>query len=90
MLEQEELCKNAIKKGRLKVVKRPVLIAIIGYIIGIIVGLYLQISIAPFCILIIVTDIIYKQFLKSKRKHQKLKLFSIKRYFNYNLSSNFT
>lgn len=31
MLEQEELCKNAIKKGRLKVVKRPVLIAIIGY-----------------------------------------------------------
>ena len=42
MLEQEELCKNAIKKGRLKVVKRPVLIAIIGYIIGILVGLYLQ------------------------------------------------
>lgn len=63
--------------------KRPIVVAIIGYIIGIIVGLYLQISIAPFCILIIVTDIIYKQFLKSKRKHQKLKLFSIKRYFRY-------
>lgn len=63
--------------------KRPIVVAIIGYIIGIIVGLYLQISIAPFCILIIVTDIIYKQFLKSKRKHQKLKVFSIKRYFRY-------
>ena len=63
--------------------KRPIVVAIIGYIIGIIVGLYLQISIAPFCILIIVTDIIYKQFLKNKRKHQKLKLFSIKRYFRY-------
>ena len=63
--------------------KRPIVVAIIGYIIGIIVGLYLQISIAPFCILIIVTDIIYKRILKNKRKHQKLKLFSIKRYFRY-------
>ncbi len=48
MLEQEELCKNSIKKGRLKVVKRPVLIAIIGYIIGIIMGLYFNFSIALF------------------------------------------
>ena len=54
MLEQEELCKNAIKKGRLKVVKRPVLIAIIGYIIGIIMGLYFNFSIALFYIPIIV------------------------------------
>ena len=63
--------------------KRPIVVAIIGYIIGIIVGLYLQISIAPFCILIIVTGIIYKRILKNKGKHQKLKLFSIKRYFRY-------
>lgn len=63
--------------------KRPILVAIIGYIIGIIVGLYLHKSIVPFCILVIVTDIIYKQFIKEKRKHQKLKLFSIKRYFRY-------
>lgn len=63
--------------------KRPIVVAIIGYIIGIIVGLYLQISMVPFCILIIVTEIIYKQLLKNKRKHQKLKLFSIKRYFRY-------
>ena len=63
--------------------KRPIVVAIIGYIIGIIVGLYLQISIAPFCILIIVTVIIYKRILKNKGKHQKLKLFSIKRYFRY-------
>ena len=33
--------------------KRPIFVAIIGYILGIIVGLYLNISIVPFCILII-------------------------------------
>ena len=63
--------------------KRPILVAIIGYIIGIIVGLYLNISIVPFCILIIAIHLIYKKKLNKKRKHQKLKLFSIKRYFRY-------
>ena len=62
--------------------KRPIVVAIIGYIIGIIVGLYLQTSIVPFCICIIVTYIIYKK-LNEKKESNKLKLFSIKRYFRY-------
>ena len=77
MLEQEELCKNAIKKGRLKVVKRPVLIAIIGYIIGIIMGLYFNFSIALFYIPIIVIYI-FKKTLKISKK--EFKLISLKRY----------
>ena len=63
--------------------KRPILVAIIGYIIGIIVGLYLHTSIVPFCVLIIATYLIYKKSANNKRKNQKLKLFSIKRYFRY-------
>ena len=62
--------------------KRPILVAIIGYIIGIIVGLYLHTSIVPFCICIVATHIIYKKITK-KKKNKKLKLFSIKRYFRY-------
>ena len=80
MLEQEELCKNAIKKGRLKVVKRPVLIAIIGYIIGIIMGLYFNFSIALFYIPIIVIYF-FKKTLKISKK--EFKLISLKRYFRY-------
>ena len=71
MLEQEELCKNAIKKGRLNVVKRPVLIAIIGYIIGIIMGLYFNFSIALFYIPIIVIYF-FKKTLKISKKEFKL------------------
>lgn len=63
--------------------KRPILVAIIGYIIGIIVGLYIHTSIVPFCVLIIATYLIYKKSANNKRKNQKLKLFSIKRYFRY-------
>lgn len=63
--------------------KRPILVAIIGYIIGIIVGLYLHTSIVPFCVFIIATYLIYKKSANNKRKNQKLKLFSIKRYFRY-------
>ena len=80
MLEQEELCKNAIKKGRLKVVKRPVLIAIIGYIIGIIMGLYFNFSIALFYIPIIVIYFFNKTLKISKKE---FKLISLKRYFRY-------
>ena len=62
--------------------KRPIFVAIIGYILGIIVGLYLHTSIVPFCICIVATPIIYKKITK-KKKSNKLKLFSIKRYFRY-------
>ena len=46
--------------------KRPILIAMIGYIIGILVGLYLKISIAPFCFLVIAIYKI-KQIYKAKK-----------------------
>ena len=46
--------------------RRPILIAMIGYIIGILVGLYLKISIVPFCFLVIAIYKI-KQIYKTKR-----------------------
>ena len=64
--------------------KRPIFVAIIGYILGIIVGLYLHISIAPFCIILIAMYMIYKNTnYKNKQRNNKLKMFSIKRYFRY-------
>ena len=63
--------------------KRPILVAIIGYIIGIIVGLYLQISVVPFYIAIIAIYEFYKKFFIHQKLKQKLNLFSIKRYFRY-------
>lgn len=61
--------------------KRPILVAVIGYIIGIIVGLCLHISVVPFCFLIIAIYFIYKKLLYNKKR--KLKLFSPKRYIKY-------
>ena len=61
--------------------KRPILIAIIGYIIGIIVGLYFKISIVSFYIPIIATYFIYK--LCNKKQTKKFQLISIKRYLRY-------
>ena len=62
--------------------KRPILIAVIGYIIGIIVGLYFKISIVSFYIPIIATYYIYK-YLNKKATTKKLKILSIKRYIRY-------
>lgn len=59
--------------------KRPILIIVIGYIIGIIWGLYLKISIVPFYILLIGIYIITKLPYSKKR----FRIFSIKRYFRY-------
>lgn len=65
-------------------IKRPILIAIIGYIIGIIVGLYLKTSIVRFYIPIIATYLIIKKLIKNKpKKVSKLKLLSLKRYIRY-------
>ena len=61
--------------------KRSILIAVIGYIIGIIVGLYFKISIVPFYIPVIATYFIYKFF--NKQKTKKFQLLSIKRYLRY-------
>lgn len=61
--------------------KRPILIAVIGYIIGIIVGLYFNKSIVLIYIPIIALYFIYK--FCNKEKKEKFKLLSIKRYFRY-------
>ena len=61
--------------------KRPILIAVIGYIIGIIVGLYFKISIVSFYIPVIATYFIYK--FCNKKQTKKFQLLSIKRYLRY-------
>lgn len=61
--------------------KRPILIAVIGYIIGIIVGLYIQKSIVLLYFFITAIYLIYKYL--NKKQIKKLKIFSIKRYFRY-------
>ncbi len=58
---------------------RPIFIIVIGYIIGIIWGLYLQTSIVPFYFLLLIIYIIIKLPYHKK----KFKIFSIKRYFRY-------
>lgn len=58
---------------------RPILIVVIGYIIGIIWGLYFKISIVFFYLFLIILYIIIK-FPYSKKK---FRIFSIKRYFRY-------
>lgn len=62
--------------------KRPILIAVIGYIIGIIVGLYFNFSIVFFYILLFAIYFLNKNFIKSN-KRKKFKLISIKRYKRY-------
>lgn len=61
--------------------KRPILIAVIGYIIGIIVGLYFNKSIVLIYVPIIATYFIHKFY--NKRKTKKFQLLSIKRYLRY-------
>ena len=61
-------------------VKRPIVIAVIGYIIGILWGLYFNFSIVLFYFPIIV---IYFLIKNNFNQRKKFKLFSIKRYFRY-------
>ena len=61
--------------------KRPILIATIGYIIGIIVGLYFKINIVSFYIPLIAIYFINNFY--NKKKTNKFKLLSIKRYLRY-------
>lgn len=61
--------------------KRPILLAVIGYIIGIIVGLYFSKSIVLIYVPITVVYYIYKY--RSKSKKSKFKLISVKRYLRY-------
>ena len=72
--------------------KRPVLVAIIGYIIGIIVGIYLNKSIFLFYIPIIATYLIYKIFNKqnytSFSKLKENKYSNVNKKTNYNKTAN--
>ena len=61
--------------------ERPILVAVIGYIIGILWGLYLKNSIVPFYILIFATYYIFTK-INSKQK-RKFKLLSFSRYIRY-------
>ena len=58
---------------------RPILIVVIGYIIGIIWGIYFKVSIFPFYFLLFLIYII----IKLPYKKRKFKILSIKRYFRY-------
>ena len=58
---------------------RPIFIIVIGYIIGIIWGIYLQVSIIPFYFLLLLIYII----IKLPYHKRKFRIFSIKRYFRY-------
>ena len=61
---------------------RPILVAVIGYIIGILWGLYFQFSIVLYYIPMIVIYYISKRFFKISRIHS-FKLLSIHRYSRY-------
>ncbi len=62
--------------------QRPILVAVIGYIIGILWGLYFEFSIVPCYILIFATYYILKKLLCFPKKH-KFKLLSWSRYYKY-------
>ncbi len=61
-------------------VNRPIVVAVIGYIIGILWGLYFKFSIVLFYFPVIVIWMLFK---RKNNKVKKLKLLSIKRYFRY-------
>lgn len=61
---------------------RPILVAVIGYIIGILWGLYFRFSIVPCYILIFVTYYIHRKFFRVHRKCE-FKLVSFNRYRRY-------
>ena len=62
--------------------ERPILIATIGYIIGILGGLYFKTSIVLYYIPIVVIYYLQKKFFKTNKK-RKFKLISVRRYSKY-------
>lgn len=75
-----------ILKQNLAKIKRPILVAVIGYVLGIIEGLYLSFSVGLFYVPILVFWGVFYKFNKQNyknNKNNKLKLFSPKRYLRY-------
>lgn len=68
-------------------IKRPFLVAILGYIIGIIMGLYLKISIVFLYIIIFATIKIYKRYRIKKNKREENKRRKEKRINSFKLVS---
>ena len=65
-------------------IKRPILVAVIGYIVGILWGLYFEISIVSFYVIIAVGYLLIKRIQKKKgKKKNKFELMSLKRYYRY-------
>ncbi len=62
--------------------QRPILVAVIGYMIGILGGLYFQFSIVLCYILFLATYFIVKKFFKNHKQHH-FKLLSFSRYSRY-------
>lgn len=62
--------------------QRPILVAVIGYMIGILWGLYFNFSIVPFYILILATYYMLKKFFRLQKEHH-FKLLSFSRYKRY-------
>lgn len=60
--------------------ERPIVVAVIGYIIGILMGLYFKFSIVPFYIPIGATYLLFKRYLLIKKE---FKLISFHRYIKY-------
>lgn len=58
--------------------KRPIVIILVGYIIGIIWGLYLKSSIVPFILCMILVIIYLSKIMKNNRYYQVLKIFFTK------------
>ena len=68
--------------------KRPILVAVTGYIIGIIWGLYFKFSIALLYVTIFIITVFFKliiKIFKSKNfnKKRNFNIFSLSRYFRY-------
>ena len=61
--------------------KRPILVAVIGYLIGIIIGLYFNFSIVFFYLLVIPVTVLFK--LINKKQKKKFSFYSVSRYLRY-------
>lgn len=64
-------------------IKRPILVIVIGYILGILMGLYFKYSIVLLYFLITIIYYLCKRHKSINNQKRKFKLISFKRYFRY-------
>ena len=63
--------------------KRPIVVAVIGYILGIIWGLYFKFSIALFYAIFFLITVFIKKIRKRDLYQKKFNIYSLSRYFRY-------